>query len=107
MDIFQAIAEPTRRSILELLAKRGQMSASQIANGFEMSAPAVSQHLQILKEAKLVFMEKKAQQRIYRINSKTVGEFEAWTKKLWNDRFDALEAVLESELKVNEYGKSK
>jgi DNA-binding transcriptional ArsR family regulator len=97
MDMFTAIAEPTRRHILEMLASRGQLSASVISHKFPVSQPAISQHLKILREAKLVDMEKRAQQRLYRVNPRTMLELERWAeymKKLWSGRFDRLEEVL-------------
>lgn len=102
MDIFSALAEPTRRTIIEMLAKNGPLSATEIYNQFPASPPAISQHLKVLREAKLVHMEKRAQQRIYQLNPDAMGELEAWTKQLtqlWNERFDALDKVLEAEKK--------
>jgi DNA-binding transcriptional ArsR family regulator len=64
VDIFFALADPTRRKILELLASRGQLSATEIYANFVVSHPAISQHLKVLREAKLVKMKKHAQQRI-------------------------------------------
>ncbi len=96
MDMFSALAEPTRRNILEMLAKSGQLSASDISDKFKVSPPAISQHLKVLREARLVDMEKRAQQRIYQINP----DAREWVKKmtlLWNERFDALDGVLEAE----------
>ena len=58
MDKFTALAEPNRRRIIELIASNAEMSASEISNQFDISAPAISQHLKILREAKLVSMEK-------------------------------------------------
>jgi DNA-binding transcriptional ArsR family regulator len=100
MDTFAALADPTRRTILELLADQGQLSATDISNKFKMSPPAISQHLKVLRVAKLVDMEKKAQQRLYTINSQTMAEFEAWAKKMnkqWNERYDRLETLLKKE----------
>ncbi len=102
MDIFTALADPTRRKIIELLANHGQLTASQISGEFKMTPPAVSQHLKILREAKLVQMEKHAQQRIYRINPQAMLELEGWARQLmelWNQRLDALDAVLQAEKK--------
>jgi DNA-binding transcriptional ArsR family regulator len=102
MDIFIALAEPTRRNIIEILAINGQMSAKQIYNKFPVSASAISQHLKVLKEAKLVIMQKLAQKRLYQINTEKIIELEDWAKKmkeLWNQRFDALEKLLEEEKK--------
>lgn len=100
MDVFSALAEPTRRSILEMLASRGPLSATEIYEQFPVSPPAISQHLKVLREARLVLMEKRAQQHIYQINPETLFELEAWARqmmRLWNQRFDALDQVLEVE----------
>ena len=102
MDKFYALADPTRRKIIELLAKHGQLSAREISEQFPVSPPAISQHLKVLREAKLVQVEKRAQQRIYRINPEAMLELEDWARQLrqlWNQRFDALEQVLEEEKK--------
>jgi DNA-binding transcriptional ArsR family regulator len=100
MDRFHALADPTRRKIMEILARSGQLPASDIYEQFEMTPQAVSQHLKVLREAKLVRVEKQAQQRIYRINPEAMLELEEWARQLrqlWNDRFDAFEKVLEEE----------
>jgi uncharacterized protein YndB with AHSA1/START domain/DNA-binding transcriptional ArsR family regulator len=97
MDMFVAIADPTRRTILELLASRGELSATAIYAHFPVSPQAVSQHLKVLREAQLVEMEKRAQQRLYRLNPQTLSHFEAWVQhmqQMWSERFDALDAVL-------------
>ena len=57
-DIFNALAEPTRRDIIEMLATKGQLSASDISTSFKVSAPAISQHLKVLREARLVTMRR-------------------------------------------------
>jgi len=100
MDIFEALAEPTRRDILEMLADRGQLAASDIYGHFPVSHPAISQHLKVLRDTHLVEVEKKAQQRLYQLNTAKFSEVETWfeqMKKLWNQRFDALDTVLELE----------
>jgi DNA-binding transcriptional ArsR family regulator len=100
MDIFYALADPTRRKILELLASQGQLSATQIYANFAVSPPAISQHLKVLREAGLVKMEKRAQQRIYQINPAAMLELEDWSKSLaqhWNQRLDALDELLKVE----------
>ncbi len=99
MDVFTALAAPTRREIIELLAHKGRLSASDISQEFDATPPAISQHLKILREAKLVTMEKLGQQRIYQIDTKGMSEFEQWSQKmtqLWNKRFDALEKLLQT-----------
>ncbi len=100
MDHFSALADPTRRAILELLAQRGELPAGDIAAQFDVSAPAVSQHLKVLREAGLVRMERRAQQRIYRLNPEGMREIEVWvghTRRIWQQRLDSLEAFLKLE----------
>jgi DNA-binding transcriptional ArsR family regulator len=100
MDMFIALAEPKRRTILELLARHGQLPASVIARKFSVTTPAISQHLKVLLEARLVQVEKRAQQRIYRLNPAAIAEVEQWARQmtlLWNERFDALDKVLTAE----------
>jgi DNA-binding transcriptional ArsR family regulator len=104
MDIFSAIADPTRRNIVEMLASNDQLSAAEICENFQVSNQAISQHLKILREANLVSVEKSAQKRIYRLNTKAIAELEAWSKNIeqrWNRRLDALDAVLKAEMKKN------
>ncbi len=100
MDKFHALAEPTRRQIVEILAREGAMTAGDIQARFKTSPPAISQHLKVLREAGVVQVEKRAQQRIYRINPESMLELEAWAKRvreLWTGRFDALDALLRAE----------
>ena len=100
MIIFSALAEPTRFHIVEMLAEHGRMPVSQINKEFKISAPAISQHLKVLKEAKLVRVEIKAQQRIYMLNPDGIAEIEHWLTKMqrmWEERLDALDALLKEE----------
>lgn len=100
MDSFSALAEPRRRAIIELLARRGQLSASEIYRSFSVTAQAVSQHLRILLDAGLLRMEKRSQQHIYSLNPGSIKEIEKWARQmniLWNDSFDRLERVLDEE----------
>ena len=100
MDIFVALADPTRRNILEILANSGELAATAIYEQFPISPQAVSQHLKVLREANLVEMEKGAQKRLYRLNPQTLSQFEVWVKQVqqrWEERFAVLDAILESE----------
>jgi uncharacterized protein YndB with AHSA1/START domain/DNA-binding transcriptional ArsR family regulator len=102
MNMFSALGDPTRQSIIEMLARRGQLSATDISSKFRISPPAISQHLKVLREARLVDMEKRAQQRIYRINPEAMSEIEGWVQtmtKRWEARFAVLDEVLEVEKK--------
>lgn len=97
MDKFSALAEPNRRLMIEIIAAHGEIAASDISDQFEISAPAVSQHLKVLREAELVKMEKRAQQRIYSINQEGIEAMWEWLsqmRKFWNERFDSLDALL-------------
>ena len=100
MDKFSALADPTRRKIIELLARDGQLPATEISEHFSVSPQAISQHLKVLRQAKLVQVEKQAQQRIYRVNPDAMLELEDWARQmrqLWHRRFDAIEKILEEE----------
>jgi DNA-binding transcriptional ArsR family regulator len=98
VDKFAALADPTRRKIVELLARAGRMPASEISEHFPVSPQAISQHLKILREAKLVLVDKRAQQRIYRVNPIAVRELEEWAMRivsLWNRRYEVLDRSVE------------
>ena len=100
MDVFAAIAQPTRRSILEMLAEGGQLTVSDIASRFRVTPPAISQHLKILREARLVRMHKHRQQRIYQINPEAVQQVDDWVRNietLWSQRFDRLDELLKED----------
>lgn len=100
MDAFAALADPTRRDIVEMLATRGQLSAGEIGAGFASSAPAISQHLKVLRETALVTVEKQAQRRLYSLNPAALDPLEQWIAQMrrhWNERFDALDALLKRE----------
>jgi DNA-binding transcriptional ArsR family regulator len=100
MDVFAALGEPTRRGIVEMLARKGRLSATEISGAFAATPQAISQHLGVLREANLVKVEKQGQRRIYQLHSKGICEFERWAAtmmRLWNKRFDAIERLLEEE----------
>jgi DNA-binding transcriptional ArsR family regulator len=105
MDMFVALSDPTRRAILELLASSGELTASAIYEHFSVSPQAISQHLKALREANLVVMEKRAQKHLYRLNQETLSQFETWvqqTRQRWEERFSALDTVLEREKQKGE-----
>lgn len=96
MDIFTALADPTRRRIIESLAG-GESAFGELADQFKMSRPAVSQHLKTLRDSGLVRYRKDAQRRIYSLNAEGLGELEDWlaqVRTFWNARLDALEHAL-------------
>jgi DNA-binding transcriptional ArsR family regulator len=97
MDTFSAVADPTRRAMLDMLALR-ERSAGDIVSTFpQISQPAVSKHLRILRNAGLVSVQIHAQQRIYSLQPKALAELDAWIAKykvFWSDNLDALEQHL-------------
>ena len=96
MIAFTALADPTRRQIVEMLAA-GERSAGDIAREFDVSAPAISQHLKVLRQARLVRVRAEAQRRIYTLDEAGIGEIDAWLRNIrrfWSGRLDALEAAL-------------
>ena len=100
MDAFTALAEPTRRNIMEMLATSGSLSATDIYKNFKASAPAISQHLKVLKTANLVRVEKRAQKRIYYVNPEPMRELEKWVHQFAakiEDQYQALDRLLERE----------
>ena len=99
MTALQALADPTRQRIVEMLAA-GALSSGEIAGRFDLSAPAISQHLKTLKTAKLVTVRTDRQKRIYSLDPEGVGEVSDWVARItafWNPRLDALEAALKKD----------
>lgn len=96
MDTFTALADPTRRRIIEQLAL-GESSFGSLADQFDMSRPAVSQHLKVLRDAGLVRSRAEAQRRIYCLAEDSLDELQSWLGKVqgyWNQRLDRLERLL-------------
>jgi DNA-binding transcriptional ArsR family regulator len=99
MQSLLAIADPTRRRIVELLAKRDRTSG-ELVEEFDMSAPAISQHLNVLREAGLISTSVRGQKRIQSINPRGFDELDAWLHRMrgfWSDRLDALERELNAD----------
>lgn len=97
------IAEPNRFNIVELL-KKGPRSVSDIVQALNIGQPQVSRHLRIMSDAGLVYVERKAQQRIYSLEAQPFQELDAWFdsfSRLWEDRLDKLDDLL-SEIKREE-----
>jgi DNA-binding transcriptional ArsR family regulator len=96
MDSFAALSDPNRRRILEMLGD-GARPAGAIAAEFELTPPAVSQHLKVLREAGLVRVEADGTRRIYSLDADGLAAVEAWLSRMrgfWSGRLDALERVL-------------
>lgn len=98
--VFSALADPTRRRLVELLANR-ECSAGQLASEFTTARPTVSRHLRVLREAGLIQWRSSAQQRLYRLDPKPLVEAGAWIDRVqqrWAGRLDALERHLDDTL---------
>ncbi|TGK86702.1 ArsR family transcriptional regulator [Leptospira noumeaensis] len=94
MNAFAVLADDTRRDIVRLVAKNGELTSTEISQNFQMSPPAISQHLKLLKEANILQMKKDAQRRIYSLDQKGIKEMEDWIleiKNLWVKRLDHLD----------------
>jgi DNA-binding transcriptional ArsR family regulator len=99
MQSLAALADPTRRRIVELLAQR-ERSTGELVEEFDVSAPAISQHLNVLREAGLVTTRAEGQTRIQALNPAGLDELGAWlekTRAFWSRRLDALERELRAE----------
>lgn len=97
-DVFQAIADPTRRAILLLLATQS-MSAGAIAANFHTARPTVSRHLQILTECDLLSQKQQGREIYYQLNPlkmKEIADFIEPFRKLWDDRFNKLESLMKN-----------
>ena len=98
VQAFAALADPTRRQIIELLSARDHL-AGELAAHFPVSGPAISKHLRVLREAGLCTYRQHAQQRIYQLRPEALVEAEQWMQQrlnVWRGRFDALDEQLES-----------
>ena len=97
-DVFQAIADPSRRAILLLLTSQS-MTAGAIASNFDTARPTVSKHLQILTECELLKQEQNGREIYYHLNPKKMKEIADFIEpfsKMWDDRFNKLEAVMKN-----------
>jgi DNA-binding transcriptional ArsR family regulator len=95
-DVFQAIADPTRRAIIALIAIQA-MTPNAIAENFHTSRQAVSKHLRILTECELVTQEQQGREIYYRLEIDKMKEIDAWLeqyRKIWEGRFEQLDALL-------------
>lgn len=98
-DVFQAIADPTRREVLRLLAEK-ELPISKITANFSMSRTAVVKHLHILSEAKLISGRKAGREKLYRLQPEPLGEVKQWLsfyEQFWNNKLSMLKHIVENE----------
>lgn len=99
-DVFQAVADPTRRAILDRL-RRGPLPVNELASGFRVSRPAISKHLRVLRNAKLVREQKEGRQRLYQLEAERLEAVAKWAdtyREFWQHSLNNLKHHLESEV---------
>ena len=104
-DAFNAVAEPRRRQILDVLAG-GERPVNALVSALGLAQPQVSKHLRVLREVGLVNVRDEGRRRMYRLNGRSLKPIHDWVKtyeQAWSERFEALDEVLE-ELKEKEEG---
>jgi DNA-binding transcriptional ArsR family regulator len=93
MTAFEALADPTRRRIVELVAER-ERSAGELAAAFSISRPGVSRHLRVLREEGIVTARDAGTRRLYSLAPAGLAEVDDWLRRFWTNRLDALETEL-------------
>jgi len=100
-DVFQAIADPTRREIIQLLSKQS-LNINAVADNFEVSRPAISRHVRILTECGLLVIRRQGRERYCQADLRKLKQVSDWTERyreFWTRKLDALEDLLEKERK--------
>jgi DNA-binding transcriptional ArsR family regulator len=93
--MFDALGDPTRRAVLKRLRK-GARSVSEIAKGMDVSRPAVSQHLRVLKDARLVVDRAEGTRRLYAVNVTALDDLRSWLDGFWDEALGAFRAAAEA-----------
>lgn len=93
--MFDALGDPTRRAVLKRLRK-GARSVSDVAKGMDISRPAVSQHLRVLKDARLVVDSADGTRRLYSVNAPALAALRKWLDGFWDEALDAFKAAAEA-----------
>ena len=96
MSAFEALADPTRRRIVELVSER-ERSAGEIASSFATSRPGVSKHLRVLREHGVIQARGEGTRRLYSVDERAFAEVDDWLRRFWTNRLNALETELRRE----------
>jgi DNA-binding transcriptional ArsR family regulator len=108
-DVFQAIADPTRRQIINMVAHQS-LNLNAVAGNFEISRPAISKHIKILTECGLVTIKQRGRERFCEANLQSLGEVSDWVEQyrvFWTSKLDALEKFLSKETPATNKSKPK
>lgn len=108
-DVFQAIADPTRRAIINILAQQS-MNLNAVADQFDVSRPAISKHIKILTECGLIVIKQKGRERYCEADLSSLKEVSEWTARMqefWSQKLDALGAFLEKHEQKSKESRSK
>jgi DNA-binding transcriptional ArsR family regulator len=100
--VLQALAEPRRRDIMFLI-QRAELSSGEIAAHFEVTRPAISQHLQVLAAAGLVSVRRDGTRRLYRVRPEGLGELRRFLEEFWDERLERLKQAAEAEERRREH----
>jgi DNA-binding transcriptional ArsR family regulator len=103
-EAIRAIAEPNRRRILQLVAG-GELSAGEIASRFEITRPAVSQHLTVLREAGLVAERREGTRRLYSVRPEGFADLKSFVEAFWEEGLERLKVAAEAEEKRRQRGR--
>jgi DNA-binding transcriptional ArsR family regulator len=109
-DVFQAIADPTRRQIINILSKKS-LNLNAVADKFDISRPAISKHIKILTECGIIVIKQQGRERYCEANLKSFDQVSEWVdqcRTFWTDKLDALEIFLNAEkVDINKLNKTK
>jgi len=97
-DVFQAIADPTRREIISLISKQS-LNLNAIADNFDVSRPAISQHIKVLTECGVIIIKQTGRERYCETNFKELAEVADWIapfQKMWEERYERLDSILDN-----------
>jgi DNA-binding transcriptional ArsR family regulator len=104
-DVFQAIADPTRRAIISLLVNNS-LTLNGVAENFDISRPAISKHIKILQECGLIIIKQEGRERYCEVQPEPLQEVNLWTeqyKRFWNSKLNSLEKFLAKKNKSKTY----
>ena|SRR5258706_5692256 len=107
-DVFNAIAEPRRRQILDLLARGGEQGVGELVGAMRIAQPAVSKHLGVLRRVRIVSVSRRGRRRLYRLNAKELKPVHDWVKnyeQFWNHQINRIKTRAEQKARQAEQSK--